>query len=138
MRNVLANVMQRVVIKLLTNQSWPINCEQFSYNSNSYNKNDRITFLNPISERVDDVKPAWSGTKTFLVMLLAALVIIALAIAGITYYKDQQENARKRFYWFHKITMDIVFEVAKGVGLIAMKKKFFSLLLFLCFVNNFL
>ncbi|KAK9501260.1 hypothetical protein O3M35_012003 [Rhynocoris fuscipes] len=52
----------------------------------------------PVRERIDDVKPAWSGTKTFLVMFLGALLIIAIVIGGITYYKDQQEHARKRFY----------------------------------------
>uniref|UniRef100_A0A0A9VTR0 VIP36-like protein n=2 Tax=Lygus hesperus TaxID=30085 RepID=A0A0A9VTR0_LYGHE len=49
-------------------------------------------------EHVEDPKPAWSGTKTFFVMLFVFLLIIAIAIAGISWYRDQQEHAKKRFY----------------------------------------
>ncbi|XP_014242344.1 vesicular integral-membrane protein VIP36 [Cimex lectularius] len=56
------------------------------------------TVFEPPRERVDDEKPAWSGTKTFFVMLFVALLLIAIAIAGISYYKDRQEHSKKHFY----------------------------------------
>jgi len=49
-------------------------------------------------EHVDDVKPAWSGTKTFFVMLTVAILLIIMVIGGIMLYQKHQEKNIKRFY----------------------------------------
>ncbi|KAI8423072.1 hypothetical protein MSG28_014157 [Choristoneura fumiferana] len=49
-------------------------------------------------ERVEDVKPAMSGVKTFLWMMFVAIVIIVLVVLGIMWYQKKQEHSRKRLY----------------------------------------
>ncbi|XP_046741583.1 vesicular integral-membrane protein VIP36 isoform X1 [Diprion similis] len=50
-------------------------------------------------EHVEDPKPsALSGVKTFFLMLVVAIVLIAALVLGIMYYQKHQENSRKRFY----------------------------------------
>lgn len=50
-------------------------------------------------ERVEDVKPAWSGTKTFFIMLLGAILLIGVAVGAVYAYQQHQTNSRKRFYY---------------------------------------
>uniref|UniRef100_A0A1B6LHU9 L-type lectin-like domain-containing protein n=1 Tax=Graphocephala atropunctata TaxID=36148 RepID=A0A1B6LHU9_9HEMI len=57
------------------------------------------SFFEPPREHVEDLKPSsWSGVKTFLLMLLGAMVLIVIVICGIMFYQKHQENKRKRFY----------------------------------------
>lgn len=50
-------------------------------------------------ERLEDAKPAWSGTKTFFVMLLVAILLICVVVGGIYAYQQHQIKSRKRFYY---------------------------------------
>ncbi|XP_053619368.1 vesicular integral-membrane protein VIP36 isoform X2 [Plodia interpunctella] len=56
-----------------------------------------ISFEAP-RERIEDSKPAMSGFKTFLYMMLIAIVIIVLVVLGIMWYQKRQEHSRKRLY----------------------------------------
>lgn len=57
------------------------------------------SFFEAPREHIDDPKPsAWSGVKTFLLMMLAAIGVIVLVVVGIMMYQKHQENKRKRFY----------------------------------------
>ncbi|KAG7189988.1 hypothetical protein KM043_006146 [Ampulex compressa] len=56
-------------------------------------------FFESPRERVDDPKqPSMSGITVFLLMLVAALILIACTVIAIMFYQKHQENSRKRFY----------------------------------------
>ncbi|XP_051164259.1 vesicular integral-membrane protein VIP36 [Leptopilina boulardi] len=57
------------------------------------------TFFESPREHVDDPKPqVSSGIKTFFMMLLCALVLIAVVVVGIMIYQKRSEQNRKRLY----------------------------------------
>ncbi|XP_072934549.1 vesicular integral-membrane protein VIP36 [Epargyreus clarus] len=71
----------------------------------SQNKDEDRTHIIPSAasyeaprERVEDTKSSMSGVKTFLLMMVIAIVVMVLVVLGIMWYQKRQENTRKRLY----------------------------------------